>query len=94
MDKYFIRANVFGKIKYWDHINGLHSGRGGKGGYQVFDTEKEAKETVKHLKKCFYSVITWEVLPDSEIPFIKKQRTSRRYSIEKERVLMVTNTSY
>lgn len=74
---YFIRAKYGDKFLYWEHERGLHCGTGKTRGYEVFKTEKEAKEIIKHLKKCFYSAITWEVLPDSEIPFIKKQHTKK-----------------
>jgi len=80
---YFIRAKYGDKILYWEHERGLHSGTGVMRGYQVFRTEKEAKELIKHLKKVFHSAITFEVLPDSEIPFIKRQKNCCRYCTKK-----------
>lgn len=84
MDKnFFIRAKYGNKILYWEHEKGLHSGKGKLRGYQIFRTEKEAKKLIVLLKKVFASGITWEVLPDSEIPFIKKQKNCCRYCTKK-----------
>lgn len=81
---YFIRAKYGNKILYWDHEKGLHSGKGKTRGYQVFITEKEAKQLIKNLQKCFHSAIIFEVLPESEIPFIKKQIVARQKREKKE----------
>lgn len=83
MDNFFIRAKYGDKNYYWEHERGLHSGKGKLRGYQVFRTEKEAKKLIVLLKKVFASGITWEVLPDSEIPFIKKQKNLCRYCRKK-----------
>ncbi len=77
-EKFFIRVNVFGKTRYWDHTFGLHSGTSKRRGYQVFDSEKDARKIVNHLKKIFHTGITFEILPDTEIPFIKKQIIARK----------------
>lgn len=70
---FFIQADVFGKKKYWELINGLHSGKGKSKGYSIYKTKKEAEDVVKCLKKVFHSEIKFEVKPETEIPFIKAQ---------------------
>ena len=67
LKSFFIRANVFGKIKYWEHIHGLHSGYGGAMGYDVFPSVEVANKTVTKLKNVFHSGIIWEVLPETEL---------------------------
>ena len=75
--RYFIKADVFGKTKYWEHINGLHSGKTKTCGYDVFDSIDSANKTVRKLRSVFHKGIKFFVLPDSEIPFIKKQLKNR-----------------
>lgn len=74
---FFIRANVFGKIRYWCNIDGLHTGRSEAHGFQIYQTEAEAKKEIRKLKNVFHKGIIWQVLPEEEIPFIKKQITAR-----------------
>jgi hypothetical protein len=71
---YFIRGKYCNKFLYWEHERGLHYGRGETRGYQVFRTKKEAEDLIELLKKIFHTAITFEALPSSEIPFIKKQK--------------------
>jgi hypothetical protein len=75
--KYFIRANVFGKMKYWEQINGLHSGKSKLAGYDIFDTIQLARDKIQDLQKVFHNGIVFEALPDHEIPFIKRQNKLR-----------------
>ena len=74
---FFIRANVFGKTRYWDFIDGLHTGRKKSHGFQTYPTEKDARKEIKDLKRVFHPGIIWEILPESEIPFIKRQIVAR-----------------
>jgi hypothetical protein len=77
MQYYFIRAKIEGKIKYWDRL-GLHSGKSELRGYSIYKSVAEANKDVRRLKILFHSWIEWEVLPESEIPFIKKQIKARK----------------
>lgn len=78
MSDFFIQADVFGKKKYWEFINGLHTGKGKSKGYSIYKTKKEADDVVKSLKKVFHSEIKFEVKPSTEIPFIKYQIKKRK----------------
>lgn len=74
--QYFIKANVFGKTRYWDFIDGFHTGRKKIHGFSMY-TIKEAKLTIKRLKKLFHDGIEYEILHHDELPFIKKQRIKK-----------------
>lgn len=74
---YHIKINAFGKIKYFSHIDGLHSGHGKKKGFEGFENEKQAKKRIKELKKIFHSGFIYEVIPESKLPFIAKQIKKR-----------------
>ncbi len=69
---FFIKANVFGKTRYWCHTEGLHTGRKKSHGFSVYETKNEAEKTVKQLRKVFYHLITFEVLHTDQLPFHKK----------------------
>ena len=73
MNGFFIRANVFGKIRYWNFIDGLHTDRSESHGFQIYPSKAEAKNEIRNFKKVFHEGIIWEILPENEIPFIKKQ---------------------
>lgn len=75
--KFSIKANVFGKTKYWDFVNGLHSGLQKRYGHMMYASEKEAKADIRKLKKVFHSGIVFSVITHDELPFIKKQRNKR-----------------
>lgn len=75
---YYIKADVFGKIKYWSQIDGLHSGHGKLKGHSMFRTEKDAKKEITKLKKVFHNGIKWSIIQDGDLPFIKKQRNKRK----------------
>lgn len=88
---YFIRANVFGKIKYWEFIHGLHSGKGKGGqGFSMFPSVKAANQEITKLKKVFHGGIVWDVLPHDELPFIKKQILARK---KNKRICIYCKTS-
>lgn len=76
-ENYFIKANVFGKIRYWSFIEGLHSGRKKTAGFSIYNSKIEVYKEIKKLKKVYHSGIKFEELPDSELPFIKKQIKER-----------------
>ncbi len=76
--RYFIQADVFGKKKYWEFINGLHSGKGKLKGYSIFDTIEEANATMKRLRTVFHTGITFEVKEEAQLPFIKSQTNKRK----------------
>ena len=86
---FFIKADVFGKIKYWDFINGLH-GKGRAMGYSMYPSIREANKTIKKLKNLFHDGIEYEVLPHDELPFIKKQILARKRG---ERICIKCNAS-
>lgn len=70
---YFIKANIFGKTKYWEFINGFHFGRKKTDGYSIYPTKRKANDVVRRLKGLYHSGITYQVLPESEMPFLKRQ---------------------
>ena len=72
-NEFFIRADVFGKTKYWNFIDGLHSGKGKARGYSMYPSIRSAKCEIKKLRKLFHGGIRFSILHESEIPFIKKQ---------------------
>lgn len=61
------------KVMYWDY-EGPHFGRSKTNGFVMFDTEKQARKFIKHLKVVLAGWYEFHIIPHSEIPFIKKQR--------------------
>ncbi len=87
---FFIKADVFGKTKYWNQIDGLHSGKGKLKGYSIYSSEKDANAEIKKLKKIFHSGIKFTVHNERDIPFIKRQIVAREKG---ERICTYCGTS-
>lgn len=76
-DGYIIQGKFnWGKeILYWSAIDSFHNGRNPKKGYTAYPTKAKANEVIRKLKKLYHEgSVTFEVLPDSEMPFIKRQK--------------------
>lgn len=83
-ERYFIRVDISGKTKYWDHTVGLHSGHSKRNGYQVFNSKRDALKKMKLLRRAFADWFKWEILPENEIPFIKKQIVKTKQTINQK----------
>jgi hypothetical protein len=72
---FFIRGKFnWGKeTLYWSAHHSFHNGRQKGKGYSSYETKAKANAEVKKLRAVYDKSVTFEVLPDSELPFIKKQ---------------------
>lgn len=77
MENGFFIKGVFDwgkKVLYLNTRGGFHNGRSKSAGYTSYSTEAKAKKALRHLKLVFDDSVVFEVLPDSELPFIKRQQ--------------------
>jgi hypothetical protein len=75
-ETFYIKADVFGKVRYWDFINGLT--RAGKlKGFQQYASRKEAFVMIRKLKSIFHNGIKFDIITEDKLPFIAKQIRER-----------------
>lgn len=79
MNGFFIKAEIWGKTRYWNEHDGLHAGTGKLSGYSEYKTEYSVKKQIDKLKAAFSKAVVFTIISHDELPFIKKQIIARKH---------------